>query len=91
MQETIDFRLSLCPIASLRIVFLSLLALARLFIGAIEVISQPDVWTPPDPEYRHIYAPLRWMMRRMMGMHPLFIVSPRSYTLRRARKKAVAL
>jgi hypothetical protein len=89
MKETIDFQFSLCPIAPLRILALSMLALGRMFLSIIEVISRPELWACPDPEYRHLYAPLPQIMRKMMGMHPLFIVPPRSYILRRARKKAV--
>jgi hypothetical protein len=89
MNETIDFHISLCPIKPLRMLAFLILALTRLFIGIIDVISQPQFWAAPEPEYRPLYAPLPWLMRRMIGIHPLFLVAPQSYLLRRKRKKAI--
>jgi hypothetical protein len=89
MEESIDFQISLCPIAPLRVLALTLLALGRMFLSLMDVLSEPQLLASPDPEYRHLFAPLPWLLRRLMGIHPLFIAPPRSYMITRARKKSV--
>jgi hypothetical protein len=59
-----------------------------MFLSLVDVISAPQLWVSPDPEYRHLFAPLPRRLRRLMGIHPLFIAPPRSYMIVRARKKA---
>jgi hypothetical protein len=95
MEESIDSQISLCPIVPLRVLALTLLALARMFLilSLVDVISASQLWVSPDPEYRHLFAPLPWLLllllrMRLMGIYPLFIAPPRSYMIARARKKA---
>jgi hypothetical protein len=59
-----------------------------MFLSLVDVISAPQLWVSPDPEYRHLFAPLPRRLRMLMGIHPLFIAPPRSYMIARARKKA---
>jgi hypothetical protein len=81
MEESIDFQISLCPIVPLCVLALTLLALARMFLSLVDVIAAPQLWVSPDPEYRHLFAPLPRRLRRLMGIHPLFIAPPRSYMI----------
>jgi hypothetical protein len=89
MGEAIDFQISLCPIAPLCVLAITLLALVRMFISLMDVISEPQLWASPDPEHSHLFPPHPWLLHRLMGIHPLFIAPPGSYIIRRARKKAV--